>query len=167
MKLVYVARIGRPHGVAGEVYLVDCSLKATELLGVREFEWRGKDGSRRALVVKSSRDTHQRPLVHFAGVAHREAAAELVNGEVWADAARLPDPGPGVVYTYQLIGLAVRTSDGRELGTVRDVLQNGPHTLYSVGEKGTLYPGHTPFLKHVDLAAGVITLDPPAGLEDL
>lgn len=167
MKLVYVGRIGRPHGIAGEVYLDDTSLDAGELLGVRTFEWRGRDGTTRTLVLRAARDTHHRPLVHFANVPHREAAAELVNGHLWADASKLPDPGPGVVYTYQLIGLAVRTTDGRELGTVRDVLQNGPQTLYSVGDKGTLYPGHSPFLKRVDLAAGVITLDPPPGLEDL
>lgn len=167
MKLVYVGRIGRPHGIGGEVYLDDTSLGAEELRTVRTFEWRGRDGATRGLVLREARDTHQRPLVRFANVPHREAAAELVNGQLWADSAKLPDPGPGVVYTYQLIGLAVRTSDGRELGTVRDVMQNGPQTLYAVGEKGTLYPGHSPFLKHVDLAAGVITLDPPPGLEDL
>ena len=126
-----------------------------------------EDGTRRPLEVALSRDTHHHPLVHFKGVPHREAASELVNGELWGDAASLPPAGPGSVYTFQLIGLRVVTSEGRELGVVRDVLQNGPHTLYEVGEKRALIPGHTPFLKHVDLEAGVITLDPPMGIEEL
>jgi len=30
-----------------------------------------------------------------------------------------------------------------------------------------LLPAHEPFLKHVDFAAGIVTLDLPAGFEDL
>lgn len=167
MRLVYIGRLGRPHGIHGELYLDDVSLDAAELRTVGTFEWRGKSGASRPLELTASRDTGQRPLVTFRGIAHREAAAELVNGELWADASKLPDPGPGMVYSYQLVGLRVVTTEGLELGAVRSVIQNGPQTLYAVGERDTLVPGHAPFLKHVDLAAGTITVDLPPGLLEL
>lgn len=167
MRSVYIGRLGRPHGLRGELYLDDVSLDAAELRTLGEFEWRGKSGARRTLVLAGTRDSVPRPLVTFHGVTSREAAAELVNGELWADAAKLPDPGPGVVYAFQLVGLRVVTPEGRELGPVRSVLQNGAQTLYVVGDRETLVPGHTPFLKRVDLEGGTITVELPPGFEEL
>ena len=44
--------------------------------------------------------------------AFRADVEPLVNGELWVEPQRLPDPGAGVAYTYQLVGLEVRTEDG-------------------------------------------------------
>ena len=160
--------MGRPHGVAGELYVASLSLDAAELKTVGAVEWRGRGGAVRPLRVASVRAAHERLLVMFGGIPNREAAAELTNGELWVDPARLPDPGPGVVYTYQLVGLRVVTPEGRELGVVREVSMVAGRPLYLIrGDRERLLPGHEPFLKHVDLAGGVITLDPPRGFEEL
>ena len=81
---------------------------------------------------------------------------------------RLPDPGPGVAYTFQLLGLRVETDEGRMLGTLEDIIQTGAHPVYVVrGERELMIPAAPEVLKRVDLAAGVITVVLPAGLEDL
>ncbi len=169
MPLVFLGRIGRPHGVAGELYVDQLSLSAEELLELRRMEWRGRGDDRRTLHVKSARATHDRMLVHFAGVPDRDAAAELVNGELWVESERMPDPGPGVVYVYQLVGLTVVDQDGQTLGVLRDVTTTTAQPLYVVERDGKehLYPGFTPFVKNVDLAARVITMELPPGFEDL
>ena len=75
----------------------------------------------------------------------------------------VPDPGPGVAYTYQLVGLRVVHVDGREIGKVKDVVSTTDRMFYVVEGHEMLMPAHEPFVKHVDLAAGVITLDLPPG----
>jgi 16S rRNA processing protein RimM len=121
-------------------------------------------------VLEAVRPAVPRLLVRFAGVATREQAAELTNGEIAVSRERLPDPGPGVAYAFQLVGLEVRAVDGRVLGAIADVLMAGAHPIYVVrgeGGKEILVPVIEPVVKKVDLAAGVVTVDPPAGLEDL
>jgi len=85
-----------------------------------------------------------------------------------ADADRLPDPGPGVAYTFQLIGLSIATEDGRALGTLVEIIRTGAHPVYVVrGDKELLVPATPEVVKNVDLAAGVITVALPLGLEEL
>jgi len=168
-RLVFLGRVGRPHGVAGEVYVDRTSLTAEEWLAVGRLQWRGRGGVTRSLVLTEMRATHDRLLARFEGIGLREAAAELVNGELWGDAAKLPDPGPGVAYAFQMVGMKVVTVDGRELGILRDISFHAARPLYQVERDGKeiLVPGHEPFVKHVDLAAGVITVELPPGFEEL
>ena len=169
MNLVFIGRVGRPHGIDGEFYVDRIALTAEELLALKDLEWRGRDGVPRAVTLAAARTAHDRLLVRFAGVRTREAASEFTNGMLWGDAERLPDPGPGVVYTFQLVGMRVVDTAGRDLGVLREVQTSTAQPLYVVEREGRehLYPGIEPFVKRVDLAAGVITMELPPGLEDL
>jgi len=166
--LVRVGRIGRPHGLAGELTLLECSLGPDELLGIGTFTWRGREGAARALTLDRVRGAGVRLLLGFAGLHNREQAAPLVNGELLAESERLPDPGPGVAYAFQLIGLAVVTEDGRELGTLAEVMGRGAQPLYVVrGARELMIPAVPEFIKRVDLEARRVTVSLPAGLEEL
>ena len=167
--LVFLGRVGRTHGVAGEIYIDRTSLTADEWLAVGRLEWRGRGGQARRLDLQAMRATHDRLLATFAGVHDRETATELTNGDLWGDAAMLPDPGPGVAYTFQLVGLRVVGTDGTDLGIVRDVSTAAAQPLYIVEYEGReiMLPAYEPFLKRVDLAAGVITVEVPPGLLEI
>jgi 16S rRNA processing protein RimM len=165
---VRVGRIGRAHGVRGELTLDGSSLTASELEAIGRFTWRGRDGATAELEIASVRPADQRLLVGFSGIEDRDRAAELSNGELWVDAECLPDPGPDTAYTFQLIGLEVRTVEGRSLGTLADVIATGAHPVYVVqGKRELLVPANPEVVRHVDLAAGVITVELPRGLEEL
>jgi 16S rRNA processing protein RimM len=163
-----IGRLGRPHGLKGDLLLDGCSLSAEELVDLGTVTWRGARSESRPLTIRAAKAFMAKVQVRFAGIRSREAAAELTNGELWVPRARLPEPGPGQVYAFQLIGLRVKTSQGRELGTIADVMPSGAHPIYVVrGERELLIPATEPFVRQVDLEAGVVTVDPPAGLEDL
>ena len=168
MPLVLVGRIGRTHGVRGEVTLTHSSLTAAELTAVGSFVWRGARGESIDLVLEEARPAHPRVLARFQGFAGRDEAAVLVNGQLWAEAERLPDPGPGTAYAFQLVGLRVETEDGRPLGVLEDILQLAVHPVYVVrGERELLVPATPEVLKRVELERGVITVALPRGLEEL
>ena len=166
--LVRIGRIGRPHGVHGELTLEGCALTPLELLTVREFAWRNRAGATRALRLATARPAHTRLLVRFEHITGRDQAAELASGELLAARERLPDPGPETAYTFQLIGLRVETEEGRRLGELRDIVHTGAHPIYVVqGERELLVPAAPGVLKSVSLAEGVIVVALPAGLEEL
>lgn len=168
MTAVVVGRVGRVHGLRGKVMLEGCTLSAEELLQLREFTWRGPEGRAATLVMEEARAVHGRLLVSFEGHHDRDRAKELSRGELVVEAERLPDPGPGVAYAFQLVGMRVETEDGRVLGTLESIMPTGANPVYVVrGGRELLVPATADVLRRVDLEHGVITVALPAGLEDL
>ncbi len=142
-------------------------LTPLELHEIKRFTWR-RGAEQRELTLFTARPQVKRLLVRFEGVDRREAASELTNGQLWADEAVLPDPGPGVAYAFQLVGLRVETTDGQPLGTLVELMTAAANPIYVVrGEREWLIPATPEVVKRVDLAGGVITVALPAGLDKL
>jgi 16S rRNA processing protein RimM len=168
VSLVTLGRLGRPHGLQGEMALDMVALEPRELLELREFTWRGAKGDTRPLVMAAARAATPRMLVRFEGIGSRDQAAPLVNGLLMLERDRLPDPGPGVAWTFQLVGCEVRTEEGRVLGTLESVMASMAHPIYIVrGEREWMIPAVGEVVRHVDLKAGVITVALIPGLEEL
>lgn len=168
MPLVRVGRLGRPHGIKGEIYLDRTSFSAPELVGMKDFTWRGPRGDSRPLLLEAARPADRRMLATFAGVRSREQAAMLVQGEVWIDSSLLPEPAPGEVYSFQIVGMEVVAEDGRSLGSVAEILETGAHPVYIVrGEREVMIPAIEPFVQNVDVASRRITVRLIPGLEEL
>ena len=87
----------------------------------------------------------------------------------------LVDLPEGSYYIFELVGMRVSTRDGRDLGTVREVLQTGGTPLLTVrqapesagGSVELLLPAARAICTNIDREAGVITIDPPEGLLEL
>jgi 16S rRNA processing protein RimM len=166
---VTVGRIGRPHGIRGDV-----------VVGVRtdEPELRFARGSRLdtdpvgvgPLMVAASKWHSGELLVRFEGVSDRDAAAELRGTWLTVDSATLAPPAdPDEFRDADLVGLAVRTVDGAHVGTVDDVLHSGQDVLLikSADGRELMVPFVKPLVPDVDVAGGVLTIDPPEGLLNL
>ena len=87
------------------------------------------------------------------------------------DSSQLPDlGGPDEFRDHQLIGLSVRTCAGDPVGVVTDVLHYGQDLLVVRRPDGPDDEFLVPFVKQmvpeVDLAGGVLVIDPPPGLLD-
>ena len=168
MALIRIGLLGRAHGLKGELILDDCTLTADELRAISVFTCRRKGSDDRRLDLASVREIHGKFLVGFRGFEQRDRARELTLGELFAEESQLPDPGPGVAYAFQLVGLAVDTEDGRRLGVLESILPTGANRVFVVqGEREWLIPATEQVLRHVDLARGVITVALPPGLEEL
>jgi len=167
---VTVGRIGRPHGVRGDV-----------VVGVRtdEPELRFAPGSRLdtdpvgvgPLTVAGYRWHSGDLLVRFAEVKDRDAAAELGGTWLMVDSAALGAlDDPDEFRDGDLVGLSVQTVGGTVVGTVADVLHHGQDVLVvdpaAAGEQ-ILIPFVKAIVPEVDLAGGVIVIDPPEGLLNL
>ena len=151
--LLEVGRIGRAHGVKGDV-LVHLTTDRVERLAVGS---RLKAGERWLTVTSSSR-SNDRWRVHFEGVDDRNAAEALTRVVLSAE----PIVDPEALWIHELIGAEVVELDGTRRGRCIAVIDNPAADLLEL-ESGALVPAS--FV--VTVADRVITIDPPAGLFEL
>lgn len=165
MRLV-VGRIGRAHGLTGEV-AVEVRTDEPE---VRFAPGQVLSGPLGPLTVAKRRWHSGRLLVSFEGVSDRNGAEALHGTElaVEVDASQLPDE-PDAFYDHQLVGLRVEFPDGTFAGQVTSVLHLPSQDVLAVatpGDREVLVPFVSEIVPHVDLSAGRIVVAPPGGLFD-
>ena len=172
---VIVGRIGRPHGIRGEVVIgvrtdePDLRFAVGATLDAAERADEPAGGAQ--LTVAAARWHSGQLLVAFAGVTDRTAAAELTGRWLTMDASQLPEIGdPDEFRDHELIGLSVRTCAGDPVGIVADVLHYGQDLLVVRRTDGQEGESLVPFVKaivpEVDVPGGVVVIDPPPGLLD-
>ncbi|HZI44194.1 MAG TPA: ribosome maturation factor RimM [Ilumatobacter sp.] len=151
--LLEVGRIGRAHGVRGDV-LVHLTTDRVERLTAGS---RLKAGERWLTVTAASR-ANDRWRVHFEGVDDRSAAEALARVVLAAE----PIDDPDTLWVHQLIGAEVVEVAGMSRGRCVAVIDNPAADLLEL-ESGALVP--VSFV--VSFADGIITIDPPDGLFEL
>jgi 16S rRNA processing protein RimM len=172
---VIVGRIGRPHGIRGEVVIgvrtdePDLRFAVGATLG---FDPNPDDDppTEATLRVAAKRWHSGQLLVAFDGLTDRTAAGELTGSWLSVDASQLPAaPDPDEFRDHELIGLSVRTQAGQAVGVVTDVRHYGQDLLVVRHPDGEEYlvPFVRAIVPEVDVAAGLIVIDPPPGLLDL
>jgi 16S rRNA processing protein RimM len=176
---VIVGRVGRPHGLRGEV-VIGVRTDEPDLrfaVGASVNVDRSPDGDGSAdngpgdgqLTVASAHWHSGQLLVAFAGITDRTAAGELTGSWLSVDAGQLPEVSdPEEFRDHELIGLSVRTTAGDPVGVVTDILHYGQALLVVQGpdEQESLVPFVKAIVPEVDLATGIVTIDPPLGLLD-
>ncbi|ACZ84818.1 ribosome maturation factor RimM [Streptosporangium roseum] len=166
MQLV-IGRIGRPHGLRGDVS-VEVRTDDPERRFAPGTAVATDPASAGPLVIESRRWHSGVLLVRFEGVNDRNRAEDLRGTTLVIDSADIPpSDDPDEFYDHQLIGLAVLTPDGERVGEVSDVLHHGQDLLVVRRGGAEVY---VPFVKAlvpvVDLDKGVLVVDGPAGLLD-
>ncbi|MFL6051301.1 MAG: ribosome maturation factor RimM [Actinoallomurus sp.] len=163
--LLAVGRVGRAHGVRGEVSVET----STDDPGARFAPGSSlvTDPARLGpLTVESVRPHAGRLLVHFAGIDDRTAAETLRGILLLVDSAEIPPTDdPDEFHDQELIGLLAVTTDGTEVGEVVDVEHLGQDLLVIRRPEGdALVPFVRALVPEVDVPGRRIVLDPPPGL---
>lgn len=173
MRLV-VARIGRAHGIRGEVTVElrtdtpgDRFVPGATLYVVPPRGPAGR-GLPTELTLETVRDHNGTLLLTFAQVADRTAAENLRNVLLEADVPEETGEDDAW-YDHQLVGLAVVDPAGAALGTVVAVEHPPAQDLLVVRrpDGATRYvPFVTAIVPTVDVAGGRVVVDAPRGLLD-
>jgi 16S rRNA processing protein RimM len=169
-----VGRFTKAHGLKGALKIE---------LYTDEPERRFAPGATFALQIPTSSPWHGKTLElaelrwynghavgFFVDVSDRTAAESLVKAILWVehDASEVPEEN-NAWYDHQLVGLRV-IRDGAETGVVARVehLPSQDLLVVKTGDFEVLVPFVSAIVPTVDVAAGTLTVTPPAGLfEDL
>ena len=169
-----VGRIGRPHGVRGQV-TVEVRTDDPDLRFAPGTTLLTEPASRGPLTVVGSRWHSGTLLLQLAGpdgvtVADRDAADALRNTRLVVPVTDLPElEDPDDFYDHQLVGLSAQLADGTVLGEVTAVTHDGAGLLVVRRPDGgeLLVPFVASIVPTVDVAGGRVVVDPPEGLLDL
>jgi 16S rRNA processing protein RimM len=164
-----VARIGRAHGIKGEV-TVEVRTDEPELRLAPGAVLATDPASAGPLTIETGRVHSGRLLLRFEGVRDRTAAEALRNTVLIADVdpEEMPE-GEDEYYDHQLMDLDVVTVDGTEVGRITEVSHLPSQDLFVVERPdGTevMIPFVEEIVTEIDLAEQKAVIDPPPGLID-
>jgi 16S rRNA processing protein RimM len=125
-----VGRVAGPFGVRGEIK-IDPLTDFPDRFRQLESLHIGPDHDHYA--IQHSRKHHGQILVSLVGVDSPEAVRELRGAEIYVPRSEAVPLPAGHFYLEDVLGLAVRTTDGAEVGTVTDVLKTGSNEVFVVG----------------------------------
>lgn len=168
---VFLGRFVKAHGIRGELKLYASEdfwfevLESRELYAERET---GDDVERYPVRVERARPHGTQYVLKLEGIDDRSDAEREVGADLFVDLARLDVELPDRELPFQVIGMNVRTDDGRAIGTVTGVLDSPAQRVYEVtGDGGVvLIPAVPAFVVNRDEDKGEITIRPIPGLID-
>ncbi|MFD4860432.1 ribosome maturation factor RimM [Streptomyces atratus] len=168
MQLV-VARIGRAHGIKGEV-TVEVRTDEPELRLAPGAVLATEPATAGPLTIETGRVHSGRLLLRFEGVRDRTAAEALRNTLLIAevDPAELPED-PEEFYDHQLMDLDVVLTDGTEIGRITEITHLPSQDLFIVERPDgseVMIPFVEEIVTEIDLEEQRAVITPPPGLID-
>ncbi|MFF4368829.1 ribosome maturation factor RimM [Streptomyces sp. NPDC001594] len=168
MELV-VARIGRAHGIKGEV-TVEVRTDEPELRLSPGAVLRTDPASVGPLTIETGRVHSGRLMLRFAGVKDRTAAEGLRNTLLIADVdpTELPEE-EDEYYDHQLMDLDVVLEDGTEIGRITEISHLPSQDLFIVERPDgseVMIPFVEEIVAEIDLEGQRCVITPPPGLID-
>lgn len=166
VKLVPLGRVGKPHGVRGELRIWPHNPASSMLKRDRMIRL-GREPERiQECRVVALRTDGKGPVIRLDGIDDRDKAAALT-GCIWfGDRDEFGPISDDEVYIVDLVGLNVRTVDGRTVGVLKDVWQVGPADLLVIqdGRQQHLVPNIPDFVERIDVEGKEIIIRPIEGL---
>lgn len=170
---VLVARIGKPHGLRGEV-TVQVHTDVPEQRFVVGTTFRTDPAAAGPLTLRGARMHGRIQLLAFDGVVDRTAAEALRGTRLLADAQPDSDSDDDDDeegwYEDDLVGLAVVDTSGATLGKVTALHSRPAQDLLEIrltGGRTAYLPFVEEIVPEVDVEAGTVVVTPPPGLLEL
>jgi len=163
--LIAIGRLGRPHGVKGEIKLHPFfGVDLAESLAGETLTVEASPGSGAvSLVLVSVRGAGQIQLVAFEGIDSPEQASTLASRSLLAPRRIMPDLPKGHYYHEEIVGLPVYDPEGRLLGRLTGFFSAGAADVWTIATQtgeDLMIPCLPETLLKVDLKEGRIVMKP-------
>ncbi|WP_342360180.1 ribosome maturation factor RimM [Terrarubrum flagellatum] len=169
-KLILLGEFGRAQGVRGEVRIK--SYTDDPLAIARYQPLTSEDGARSFKIISARPHQGDMIVARVEGVNDRSAAEALTRLKIFAPRGALGAETleEGEYLQSDLVGLAVRLADGRDVGRIVGIENYGAGDLLAIQIDGRKEPALLPFSDRfapvIDIAGGSITIDPPEGWDE-
>jgi 16S rRNA processing protein RimM len=167
--MALVGWIAKPHGLRGDVLINPETDFVEERFAVGATLVTRSERGEEALTVATMRVQNGRPVVGFEGFSRIEEVERLTGLELRVPEESLQPLGEHVYYQHQLVGCAVETTGGEQIGVVSRVDGGvGGSLLIVNGRRGeVLVPLTLAICVGIDVAEKRIRIEPPEGLLEL
>ncbi len=128
---IILGKVGAVYGIKGWLRIHSFTGETDAILDY--FPWSLKLGNKtRTVDITDWRKHNKGLIVKVGGIDDREHAQALVGSEILTSESTLPELSQGDFYWRDLIGMAVVTTKGYDLGVVSDMLETGANDVLVV-----------------------------------
>lgn len=158
--LTVMGYVSGPFGIRGEVNVVADTEYADSLFDYPVW-WLGRNGSWKPYKLIRGGVHTKKLAAALEGVNDRDQAFALKGCEIAVPRSQMPSPGENEFYWVDLIGMAVRNTQGEHLGVVQNLLATGANDVLIVkdGDTERLLPFVAAVILDVNQDAHTITAD--------
>ncbi len=128
---ITLGKVGAVYGIKGWLKIHSFTDEIDAILDY--FPWSLKLGNNtRSVDVTDWRKHNKGLIVKVGGIDDRDNAQALVGSEILINESSLPELSQGDYYWRDLIGMAVVTTQGYDLGVVSELLETGANDVLVV-----------------------------------
>lgn len=128
---ITLGKVGAVYGIKGWLKIHSFTDEIDAILDY--FPWSLKLGNNtRSVDVTDWRKHNKGLIVKIGGIDDRDNAQALVGSEILINESSLPELSQGDYYWRDLIGMAVVTTQGYDLGVVSELLETGANDVLVV-----------------------------------
>ena len=165
---VLIAKIVGVHGVKGTLKIQSYAESLAIFKAGTILRAKSPEGIEEGCEIDWIKPHSRGALLALKNVVHRDQAKKLIGCDLFIKKAALPELEPGAFFWFDLIGIEVFSIDGRYLGRLDSIIETGANDVYVVtNDRGEiLIPALESVVHDIDIAAKVMRVDLPDGLED-
>ena len=140
-EMVIMGRVAAPFGIKGWLRVTPYTHSPEDLLAYSELWLRVPGGEWRKCAISEAKVQSRSMLMALKGVTDRTDAEVYCRMEVAVPRSHLPPLGQDEYYWRDLLGMAVFTTDGVDLGKVEQIVETGANDVLVVrGERDRWIP---------------------------
>jgi 16S rRNA processing protein RimM len=164
---VAVGRVGRPHGLHGEVRVDSLGGLPRGLGGYRNL-YLGQGAELTRVQVDGERPHGRFLLIKLAGIDSPDQARRWTHATLYVERDEMPALEQGEYYFVDLLGCRVEDEAGSDFGTVADVFASGAHDVMVVreGAREWMLPVLARWVLSIDVAGKQVVVRLPEGLRE-
>jgi 16S rRNA processing protein RimM len=165
VRFVAVGRVGRPHGLRGELRVDPLGGLPRGLEGYSRF-YLARGDEWRPVAIETHRPHGRFVLVRFAGYDSPDTARQLAHSVLYVERSEMPPLEEGEYYHADLLDACVVDEQDRELGSVVDIFPGGAHDVLVVAssDREWMLPVVSEYVLTMDLEQGKIVVRVPPEL---
>lgn len=161
-----IGRVIKPHGVKGKIKVQYFGEDINRFPPGGEVFIEESAGRMRAYEILEATPQPSRLILRLKGIEKREEVELLIGKEILVRRETLPDLKEGEYYWMDILGMVVKTPEGKSIGQVKEIFPTGAHDIYVVeGNRGEiLLPATGGVIQSIDREKGVIKVVRMEGL---
>lgn len=168
-ELIVIGKVLGTHGIRGQLLVIPYSGDAASITSHRTLLFRSPDGTCQTYAIAGAAEHKKRILLTLQGLGDIDRVLPLVGSELCIPRDQLPRLPDGEYYWCDLLGLAVVSDQGEQLGELVDIMPTGSNDVYVVkSDRGEyLIPATEDVVREIDLEQRTMVVTPLDGLLDL
>ena len=168
--LIVIAHTVKTRGLRGEVVADLLTDFPDRFENLKSLIAVSAGGLHRSLQIEEQWLHGNRLVLKFAGFNSIDEAKELVGCDLAVPADDRVELPKDSFYEWELVGCRVETIDGKQVGSVKEIMRTGGVEILTVvddGGRDRLIPMASDIVVEIDKEKKLIRIDPPEGLLEL